>query len=187
MSEFPRRGFLLGSVAVVAGASVLQANEPTRKKLAYPIIPDAGGVVVLPKAAEQPLKDAKGLIEITSDAVMDAINAGLDRTAKVLNLYGAAGLKATDVKLAVVAHGAAVRAILSDAAYKVVTKEDRNPNLPLLRELRKAGVDLFVCGQALHAAGHTATDVAEPVQVADSFLTVMLNRQADGYAYIPGQ
>jgi hypothetical protein len=49
-----------------------------------------------------------------------------------LNLYGAAGLKAGDVKIAAVCHGDADMAALSDAAYLARFKLTANPNLPLI-------------------------------------------------------
>jgi intracellular sulfur oxidation DsrE/DsrF family protein len=104
-----------------------------------------------------------------------------------LNLYGVAGRKAEDVRLTVVVHGRAVESVLTDSSYKARVGPETNPNLPLVRALRKAGVEVFVCGQALHAAGFEEADVADGISVADSFLTVITNREADGYAYVPGQ
>jgi intracellular sulfur oxidation DsrE/DsrF family protein len=162
-------------------------DPPSSLKRAAPIIAHAGVVVVLPKAAEQPRKGTKAILDVTAHAKPDAINPGLERAAKILNLYGVAGLKADDIKLTVVLHGAAVPAVLSDASYKLHLKQESNPNLPLIRALHQAGVEVFVCGQALHEAGYFQADVAEPVVMADAFLTVMINRQNEGYAYIPGQ
>jgi hypothetical protein len=62
-----------------------------------------------------------------------------------------------------------------------------NPNLPLSRDLKKAGVEVFVCGQSLHERGFKAAAVAEEVPVADSALLVLVNKQVDGYAYIPAR
>jgi intracellular sulfur oxidation DsrE/DsrF family protein len=60
-----------------------------------------------------------------------------------------------------------------------------NPNLPLIRELKKAGVEVFVCGQSLHELGFKEEEVAEEVPMADSAMLVFVNQQGDGYAYIP--
>ena len=163
------------------------APKPGVPKLVYPIIPNAGGVVPLPAAAEQPRKGAKVVLDVTANAASAEVNAGLDRAARLLNLYGAAGLKGGDVKIAVVLHGGATKSVLTDAAYKARIGPGTNPNLPLIRALRETGVEVFVCGQALHAAGFREADVAEGISVADAFLTVIVNRQADGYAYVPGQ
>ena len=55
------------------------------------------------------------------------------------------------------------------------------------RDLKKAGVEVFVCGQSLHELGFKAAEVAEEVPVADSALLVLVNKQVDGYAYIPAR
>ena len=62
---------------------------------------------------------------------------------------------------------------------------DTNPNLPVLRDLQKAGVEVFVCGQALHYKGFKESDVAKDITVALAALTVVVNRQTDGYAHVP--
>ncbi|MDB5308944.1 MAG: DsrE/DsrF-like family protein [Gemmataceae bacterium] len=160
---------------------------PVKTGLVHPIIPGFGGVLPLPRAAEQPRKGAKVVLDVTATAEPVEVNPGLDRAARILNLYGAAGLNAGDVKIAVVLHGGATRAVVTDSVYKARVGPDTNPNLALIRTLRKAGVEVFVCGQALHAAGFEEADVADSISVADAFLTVIVNRQMDGYVYVPGQ
>ena len=77
----------------------------------------------------------------------------MEQVARLLNLYGAAGLTARDVKIAAVLHGGADKAVLSDAAYAARFKAAANPNLPLIRDLKRAGVEVFVCGQSLPRPG----------------------------------
>jgi intracellular sulfur oxidation DsrE/DsrF family protein len=158
-----------------------------KAELSYLLVPGHGGVVSLPRAAEQPRKGAKAVFDVTADAKPGEVNKGLEQVARLLNLYGTAGLKAGDVKLAAVCHGAADTAVLSDAAYHARFKLAANPNLPLIRALKKAGVEVFVCGQSLHDLGFKAEEVAEAVPVADSAMLVLVNKQTDGYAYIPAR
>jgi len=174
-------------VLTVALAATLAHGQPPPGKtgLVYPLVQGHGGVVPLPRAAEQPRKGAKALFDITADAKPGAMNKGLEQVARLLNLYGAGGLTARDVKIAAVFHGKAVKAVLSDAAYAARFKVAANPNLPLIRDLKEAGVEVFVCGQALHELGFEAEEVAGEVPVADSAMLVLVNKQADGYGYIP--
>ncbi len=160
---------------------------PGESKLVFPIIPSAGGILPLPRAVEQPRKGAKVVLDVSVNANPADVNAGLDRAARLLNLYGAAGLKAGDLKMVVVLHGRATKSVLADSVYKARIGHDTNPNLPLIRSLRKVGVEVFVCGQALNAAGFEEVDVADGISIADAYLTVIVNRQIDGYAYVPGQ
>src|SRR3984893_508192 len=149
---------LLVLTAALAGGGQRQP-APGETGLIYPLVPKHGGVVPLPRAAEQPRKGAKAVFDITADAKPSEVNKGLEEVARLLNLYGAAGLKAGDVKIAAVCHGDADKAVLSDAAYFARFKLRANPNLPLIRDLKKAGVEVFVCGQSLHELGLKAEEV----------------------------
>jgi intracellular sulfur oxidation DsrE/DsrF family protein len=174
------------TVAVAVGGAW---GQPLSAKtgLIYPLVSGHGGVVPLPRAAEQPRKGAKAVFDITADAKPGEVNRGLQQIARLLNLYGAAGLKAGDVQIAAVCHGPADKAVLTDAAYLARFGVAANPNLPLIRDLRKAGVKFFVCGQSLHDLGFKAEEVAEEVPIADAAMLVLVNKQADGYAYIPAR
>ncbi|MDB5313133.1 MAG: DsrE/DsrF-like family protein [Gemmataceae bacterium] len=82
-------------------------------------------------------------------------------------------------------YGEADKAVLSDPAYLACFKVAVNPNLPLILDLKKAGVEVCVCGPSLHDLGFKAEEVAEEVPVADSAMLVLVNKQTDGYASIP--
>lgn len=174
-----KRAFLTAAVLCLSGMA--QADE----KLVYPIIPNVGGVVPLPDAAEQPRKGAKVVFDITADTKPADVNKGLERVARLLNLYGSAGLKASDVKIAMVVHGEATKSVLANDTYRSKFATDKNPNLALIGELRKAGVEVFVCGQALAYKGFERSEVSEGVKVASAALTVVINLQAEGYSYVP--
>jgi intracellular sulfur oxidation DsrE/DsrF family protein len=175
----------LTAAAVLLLSGWVSAQTPTDKKLVYPIIPNVGGVVPLPDAAEQPRSGAKVVFDITADAKATDLNKGLERVARLLNLYGSAGRKASDVKISLVLHGEATKSVLADSSYKVRFGAEKNPNLAVIGELRKAGVEVFVCGQALASKGFEASEVAEGIKIASAALTVVINRQADGYSYVP--
>lgn len=154
-------------------------------KLVFPIIAKYGGVVAKPNAADQPRAGAKVVFDVTADSKPADVNKGLERAARLLNLYGAAGLKPTDVTITVVLHGDATKSVLNDAAYKSRFDIDQNPNLPQIRDLKQAGVEVLVCGQALNYKAIPDAEVASEVPIAVAALTVIINRQADGYAYVP--
>jgi len=178
------RTILIATVLFV-WATVTLGQPTSETKLIFPLIPNVGGVVPMPRAAEQPRKGAKLVIDITADSEAGEVNKGLKRAALVLNLYGSAGLKASDVKIVIVFHGKATKCVLSDEAYKAKVGTEKNPNLPVIRDLRKAGVEFFVCGQALNYSGFKQPDVAKDITVALSAVTLIVNRQADGHAFLP--
>jgi intracellular sulfur oxidation DsrE/DsrF family protein len=184
-ADEPMKRAFLSVAAVLSLSGWVSAQPPTEKKLAYPIIPNVGGAVPLPKAAEQPRKGAKVVFDITADAKPADVNKGLERAARLLNLYGSAGLKASDVKIAVVLHDEATKSVLADDVYRARFGAEKNPNLAVIGDLRKAEVEVFVCGQALAYKGFKESEVAEGITVALAAVTVVVNRQSDGYAYVP--
>lgn len=153
--------------------------------LAFPIIADYGGIVVLPKAIDPPRAGSKVVLDVTADSKPEDLNKGLERVARLLNLYGAAGLKANDARVAVVLHGDATQCALHDTAYRTRFGIAKNPNLPLIQILKAHGVQVSVCGQAVFNKGFQMSEVAPDLSVATSAMTLLINRQAEGYAYVP--
>ena len=192
VSKFVKRGFdeahenhtVLpadpASAPVPATSPVVDAN------LLFPIIEGYGGVVVVADAVEPPRAGMKLVLDVTSEAKKpEDINKGLDRAARLLNLYGTAGLKSSDISMTVVLHGEATKCVLSDEAWESRLQMKHNPNLRLIRLLQKAGVEVMVCGQALSYKKIEHSEVAGEIPVAAAALTVLLNRQEDGFAYVP--
>lgn len=68
--------------------------------------------------------------------------------ARGVNSFGAAGVPVTNLRFVAVLHLAATKAILDNVAYKAKYGVD-NPNIPVIDALRKAGVHVDVCSQAM--------------------------------------
>lgn len=157
-----------------------------KPELQFPVIEGFGGVVPISGRAELPTAGARVVLDITVGSKSpEAVNGGLERAARLLNLYGAAGLQASDLQLTLVLHGEATRAVLSDVAFQQRFKQDTNPSLPLIQLLQNAGVEIFVCSQALHSKGFAEQEVSDNIPLATSAMTVIMNRQADGFSYLP--
>lgn len=181
-------GFVVFTIPVVIAA------VPTGSQtFQHPLIDNHGGIVVLPDAEHQPKTNSKVVLDIVSDEKSGSVIKGLDRAALILNQYTQADAGAKNgFRLAIVLHGAATVAALSHDGYvkhaKPYLKDKKqleNPNLKLLKDLRAAGVEIFVCGQALAHHGFEISDVTPEVKVAVSAATVNINLQMDRYAYIP--
>ncbi|NNJ25342.1 DsrE family protein [Alienimonas chondri] len=181
------------ALAAAPAAGPAPTDDPTANPTyLHPVIEGHGGIVPLPDAALQPRRNAKALIDITSDQTSGSVLKGLDRAALILNQYAHAGVGPEQgMKMAIVLHGPAVTAALSDEATAARAKpymRDKgvveNPHLDLLRQLKKAGVEIYVCGQNLSHLGIATTEVADVVTVAVSAATVNIGLQADGYAVI---
>ncbi len=185
----PLATFVIPSIAV----ALLAANPTAEPTFEHPVIKQHGGIVPLPDAAQQPQPNSKVLLDIISDEKSGGVIKGFDRAALILNQYSEAGAGPDHgFKLAVILHGPATKAALHDEAYARHMKPyaraqgtAKNPDLPLIRELRQHGVEVFVCGQALAHQGYALDEVAPEVTVAVSAATVNINLQTDGYAYIP--
>ncbi|MFH5804711.1 DsrE family protein [Alienimonas sp. DA493] len=184
----------LTTLGVPALATALLVADPTgTPEFEYPLIEGHGGVVALPDAAQQPEKNSKVLLDVTSDAKSGDVIKGFDRAALILNQYAQAGAGTDDgLKMALILHGPATKAALRDEAYVKHSKPyaqaqgpSSNPNLDLIKKLKQEGVEIYVCGQALAHHGFATDEVAPEVTVAVSAATVNINLQTDGYAYIP--
>lgn len=158
------------------------AQVPSRRE-----IPEAGGYWPIANAVVTPDKtrDFKVIFDATRPAVKpDDVLPAVARAAGLVNALGALGLPTAHRKIAIVVHDDALPAVLRDESYKAKYGV-ANPNLTLLRRLRDAGVELFVCGQSLHGHQIDVANVTDEVKVATSATIVNVTYQNRGYAYLP--
>lgn len=152
-----------------------------------PAIQGYGGVHPLPHAMVQPNTKHryKALFDVTSGAKDPSqINPGLKHVARAVNAFASAGVPLSHLHIVAIVHGPkATSAVLSDAAYRKMFHVD-NPNTKLLAELKKAGVRVYVCGQALFDLHYPTADVSKDVHVALSALTTTIIYGDKGYAYM---
>jgi intracellular sulfur oxidation DsrE/DsrF family protein len=153
----------------------------------YPVIKGYGPIVSLPRAAVQPDKSLN--YRIVFDIVVGAkkkggVVPGLDKVARVINVFASAGLPPSKLHLVAVLHGGATEAVLKAKAY-LKRRGRPNPDLKLIRALKKAGVKLYVCGQALAEHHIKHADVNPDFTIALSALTVVPTYQLRGYAFMP--
>lgn len=180
-------GVLLGGLLLNA----VRGDEPRppagafEPKWEYPLIEGAGGIQPLPRAAEQPRSGTAVVLDITRLEDPGKVVAGIDRLARLLNLYAAAGVDVRQARFALVLHGDATVAALGHDAFQRQTQVEQNPNLRLLAEFRKLGVEVYVCGQALAHKRFNHDDVAGELTVAVSAMNVLINKQQAGAAYLP--
>jgi len=114
----------------------------------------------------------------------EQVNPGLNRLARTVNLYVAAGVPLNHLKFVAVASGAATSLVLDDAHYQKAYKMN-NPNLALIRKLRAAGVDIAVCAQAVAEHDYEYEWVDKSVTLSLSALTTVTTLEHDGYTLMP--
>ncbi|TCZ83363.1 DsrE family protein [Lysobacter sp. N42] len=116
----------------------------------------------------------------------DKVLPALDKAARYLNLLALQGVRAAPGDVVVVVSGPATPAVLTDPAYRNRNPSvASNPNLPPIRALALAGATVRVCGQALHAQGIAASEVAPGVRQDLSAMTALVELQSRGHALIP--
>jgi intracellular sulfur oxidation DsrE/DsrF family protein len=151
-----------------------------------PVIPAADGFVVIPKAAvpPDPGRSYRAVFDATRSADKPAqLLPALNMAGSELNAFGVARVPRDKVKFVVVFHGAALDGILDEAHYRArfgVT----NPNLPVLEQFRKFGVELYVCGQNLAFEHIDPRNLSPAVTVASDALIVLITYQNRGYAIL---
>src|SRR5206468_12556961 len=135
-------------IILLASLPAVLAQWPAPKA---PAIPEADGYVEIPNAALSPTK------EKTYRAVFDATRSADKPTALLpalniagseLNALATANIPVQNAKFAIVFHGLAVDGILDDEHYKAKFGTP-NPNLKAIADMKKQGVEFFVCGQYL--------------------------------------
>jgi len=162
-------------------------DPPHTPTLVYPVITGVGGAAELPEAAYRPDQGGPYRVVFDVTAAPDdggGANPGLAKVARFLNIYGSHGVPAEDMELVVVLHGKATAASLADEAHRA-HGGGANPNTELLAQLKRAGVELTVCGQALAHNGYEPAEVAEGVAVAVAALTVVPMLANEGYHVQP--
>jgi intracellular sulfur oxidation DsrE/DsrF family protein len=150
----------------------------------FPIIKDVGGYWPLPQADVQPDKthQYRAIFEAThaADTPADVVPA-LEDAAALVNGLAAGGVPTAKRKIAVVFYGAAAYGLLDNASYRQKYGAD-NPNLKLIGELHRAGVELFLCGQWLKQKKVEALKIAPEIRIATDAFIVLVTYQNRGYA-----
>jgi intracellular sulfur oxidation DsrE/DsrF family protein len=174
-----------------ASAWLLAMILPTSAMAAQPLaVPDFGAIASTTGASEHPdpALRYRVVFAVTKAAESpDKVAPSLERVARFLNLLAADGVHPKPGDIVAVISGPATLSVLSDKPYVARTglKGDANPNLPLVEQLRSAGVVVSVCSQALHGMKIPTDEVAPGVRRDVAAVTTLANLQLRGYALIP--
>ncbi len=168
---------------LLATTSFAIADWPPAKA---PAVPGADGYVAIPNVALPPSS------EKTYRAIFDATRGadkptqlvpGLNMVGSELNALAVAHVPLEKAKFVVVFHGPAVDGILDDAHYKAKFGVN-NPNLTAIAEMKKQGVEFFVCGQYVAGEKIDPKTITPGVTLAADALLVLMEYQNKGYALI---
>lgn len=172
------------AVLVMFAPGALAETGPTRST--GPVFSDHGAVFDAVEPDYRPHPSAyRAFFDVWIGAeANDAPNPRLDTLARFMNMHARDGVPVESMHLAVVLHGTAGRAVLTDAAYRERFGVP-NPDRALLEALAGKGVRIMICGQSAKARGYARSDMLAPVRVATSALTAIMGLQAEGYAMMP--
>jgi len=152
----------------------------------------------LPVPGVEAARDVPGATEMPNPAIVhkvvfDMATAGpkptevhpmLQAVARYVNTLAKTGVPAANRKVAVVFHQGATDFIMTNDAYKARHEGQDNPNLAMMQALKKAGVDLRVCGQATLGRKIDAKDIMPEVQRDLWALTTIIALQQQGYILV---
>lgn len=178
----------LASLALMGAIPALAATPSQAPDFwQTPTIHGYGKIHYLPKGAFKPRPDQtyKIVFALTKGTKTPGeVNSSLDHVARTVNLYTAAGVPLNHLKLVAVAYGPATPLALDNAHYRATFGVD-NPNLPLIAQLKKAGVDIAVCGQAVAEHDFQYDWIDHDVTLALSGLTTITTLEHNGYTLMP--
>lgn len=129
-------------------------------------------------------KEYKAIFDIYTDSPdKDKTNPLLKTVARYLQIHQQYGVPKENLKVAVIMHGVATKNVLNDKAYEKLYATE-NPNSELIKILKDADVDLYVCGQSYAGKGYDDVDKLPEVKMALSALTALVWFQTGGYQTI---
>ena len=166
----------------LVGSAQVAAESPSLG----PVIDNYGPTYAIDWRDVEPPKSQryKLVFDIAVDPEAGQVNRHLVSVARYLNMHARSGVPVSQMDLAVVVHGRAVRNLLHNEAHQGREMMD-NPNLDLIRALGGAGVRFYICGQSMAFTGIEKNDLVEGVDVALSAMTMLTLLQSDGFALLP--
>jgi intracellular sulfur oxidation DsrE/DsrF family protein len=151
-----------------------------------PTVEGFGKMHPLPGAAYQPqaAETYKIVFAVTRNgATPSDLSPSLDRVARTVNLYVSAGVPLSHLKFVAVAYADATSIALDNAHYQAKFGV-ANPNLSLIAALKKAGVDVAVCGQAVAEHDFDYAWLDSSVTLALAALTTLSTLEHQGYVLV---
>ncbi len=153
----------------------------------FPQIDTYGGVFPVPEAdlvldSNQKYKIMFDILEAEKEQDKNQ-NHQFELVARVINLYGEAGVKKENLDLIIVLHYEATPTILSDEAF-MHTYNSKNPNTDIINKLGENGVKFYVCGQSLRARKLVDLERNKYIKVAHGALEALSHFQNQGYAIL---
>lgn len=178
---------MIKSIKIAIFCLALISTQFTMAQTAqFPIVKGFGGIYEVPDAVESPDPSLEYhiIVDMSTGATDDAqISRWVDNVARLVNLHGIAGVPKDKMHVKVVVHGGAIFTVMNNKKYQEKFKMD-NPNIPVYKALQDAGIEVYVCGQSMHARNLEKNDLYDGVNVALSALTTLTTYVPKGYTML---
>lgn len=172
---------------VAAAIFMLLVAPPEAARAQALPVPGVDAARNVPNAKEMPnpaIQHKVAFDVATANPKGSAVHPMLMAVARYVNTLANTGVPAEKRKVAVVFHQGSTDYIMRNDAYRARHEGEDNPNLTMIQALKKAGVDLRVCGQAVLGRQIDAKDIAPEIQVDYWALTTIIALQQQGYVLI---
>jgi intracellular sulfur oxidation DsrE/DsrF family protein len=175
----------LTTILVIAAASLGPVSAEEDQPLLVPGYPAARD---MPEAYELPDPNTDYKVVFANNREPEdegQVNPMLPIIATYVNTLGKYDVPAEHRHIVIMFHHRTpgIDIVMTNEAYKKRHGRD-NPNIDLLHALKKAGVDIRVCGQGLLAHQIESSDVNPDVQIDLWAMTSIVNLQLEGYVRI---
>jgi intracellular sulfur oxidation DsrE/DsrF family protein len=176
------------SAAALGVALLLGAARPAVAQDAALPVPGVAPARDVPGHVEGPDKNLtfKLVFDVATEGKPGEVHPMLQAAARFINTLAKSGVPAAHRQIAVVFHQGGTDFILQNEEYKKRHEGKDNPSLKMIQDLKQAGVDFRVCGQAVLGRKIDPKTIAPEVQLDLWAMTTIANFLAKGYALIGG-
>lgn len=175
----------LATIFVIAAASFRPVHGEADGALLVPGFAVAGDVLNSHELPD-PKKDYKVVFSVNRDPEDPGdVNPMFPMIAMYVNTLGKYGVPAEHRHIVAIIHHRTpgFDIVMTNEAYKKRHGRD-NPNIEIIHALKKAGVDIRLCGQGLIGRKIDRSEVNPDIQVDLWAMTSFINLELDGYVRI---
>ncbi|APQ16082.1 DsrE family protein [Maribacter hydrothermalis] len=174
-----KKAFLI--VIVFMTTQLISAQDWTT-----PIIKGYGKIKEFKDVVTQPdpTKEYNLVFDLKDERVLEGINIGYFKIARMINMLGAGGVSPDNVNIVAAIHGGATFTALNEDKYQE-KYEKANPDAEVIKLLKEYGVKFYVCAQATAARDISAADLNPNTELSLSAMMVLANYQLEGYIFMP--
>jgi intracellular sulfur oxidation DsrE/DsrF family protein len=176
----------IGTAVMFAALIGLPGSAHAQSAQALPI-PGVDPAIDFPNEKELP--DTNLVYKVAFDIAkaspkIDEMNPGLLKIAEYFNTLAKHGVPADHRKFVVVFHQQGAQYALTNAVFKARNDGHDNPNITLIQNMKKAGVDFRVCGQGVLGMKVDQAAIMPEVQIDLWALVTLTTLALKGYARV---